>query len=93
VTFISVSTESQETTNQFARQARIPWLTRSTAPKEILSALAAMSPEGNYGMPTLYVVRGDGTVTWNDGRARYQHQTAPQFIPALQAALETALRY
>jgi hypothetical protein len=48
-------------------------------------------PPGYGAIPTLYLVKADGTVVWSDDSARYRHQDATTFTANLKRALDTYL--
>jgi hypothetical protein len=94
VAFLSVTGSSKESAESYVTELGIPWPCMYEMPAETLEALGAFLPVSldRKLAPTVYLVDADGTVLWNDKRARYYHKDEPTFRRALEQAIETELR-
>jgi peroxiredoxin len=91
VTFVSITPDAREEAEQFVRRFGVEWPCFYDTPRSTLKALGAIAPLSQRVAPTVYVLRRDGTVEWDDHAARYSHQDLGRSIQALQQAIDHAL--
>ncbi len=92
---MSVTPDPRAAAEEFLRQSGITWPCLYAAPEETLRALHVLNGNGvrtTESTPTLYLVRADGTVVWNDGRARSYHKSVDRAIEELEQAIDNALK-
>lgn len=91
---MSITSDGRGDAEEFIRQHEMPWPCLYGATRATLEPLHVLLPSDKAVSvaPTLYLVRADGSVVWNDDRARYRHETARDATRELEQAIEAALK-
>ncbi len=104
VQFVSISVLPEEKVCSFVDTYHVAWPAGYGATVEAMLDYGALDPGSSqalnpmvsalddaYVVPTIYVLRGDGTVLWTDENSRYMHKPLDVIATDLEAALESAL--
>src|SRR5947209_2473358 len=81
VAFVSLTGDSRKGVTAFTKKFSIPWASGYEARPAVLAHFKTIKLGRDFSgrglltlVPTLYLTKPDGTVLWNDGRARYAHK-------------------
>lgn len=104
VQFVSLSVMPEDTVRSFVDKHRIAWPSGYGATVEAMLDYGAFDPNSSQAsnpmisdlndafiVPTIYILRGDGTVVWTNENARYMHKPLDVIAGNLDAAIESAL--
>ena len=104
VQFVSISVMPEANVRSFVNKHRVTWPSGYGATVESMLEYGALDPASSqimnpmisdpddaYVVPTIYVLRGDGTVLWTDANSRYLHKSLDVIAGELDTALESAL--
>jgi hypothetical protein len=93
-----LTSDRRNTVAAFVKRYSIPWPSGYGVGRQVLAnfGTARAGPDEvplGFGepQPTIYVIRADGTVHWNDGRSRYQHHSTADLVQELERQIEKAL--